>query len=56
MKNDDIKAEIQKTIDSIGALCELAGIMRESLISNGFTREEAIGIVCEFIDRGNSDE
>ena len=58
--NEDPKAMVQKMIDSIGALSEMAGILRDSLMQNGFTREESVGIVCEFvistIHGGNDDE
>ena len=60
MNNEDSKAMVQKMIDSIGALSEMAGILRDSLMQNGFTREESVGIVCEFvistIHGGNDDE
>lgn len=59
--NEDPKAMVQKMIDSIGALSEMAGILRDSLMQNGFTREESVGIACEFvistiIHGGNNDE
>ncbi len=60
MNNEDSKAMFQKMFYSIGALSEMAGILRDSLMQNGFTREESVGIACEFvistIHGGNGDE
>lgn len=36
-------------IASIGAMCEMAGVMRENLIKNGFSREEALNLVNNFL-------
>lgn len=43
--NDPVK----NLIAGIGAICETAGFMRESLIKNGFSREEALTIVNNFM-------
>ena len=41
--------EIEKVINSLGAICEIAGFMREQLMNNGFTREEACSMTLEYI-------
>lgn len=42
---------IKELINGIGAICEIAGLMRDNLIRNGFTRKEA----CDIIGRCMSD-
>lgn len=37
--------KMTELLNSIGALAEMSGIMREQLIKNGFTRQEALIIV-----------
>lgn len=54
--SDDLKDLLQ----SIGALSELLGIMRDELIKGGFTREESvylIGVILESVvtNRNNGD-
>ena len=44
MKIDDV-------VNAFGVLAEMAAIMRERLIENGFTREEAVLICSNFIVR-----
>ena len=39
-----IEEQISQLITGIGATAEFLGIMRSSLIKNGFTREEAVGL------------
>lgn len=43
--NDPVK----NLIAGIGGICEMAGFMRESLIKNGFSKEEALNIVTSFM-------
>lgn len=45
MENEKIK-ELKI---AIGALSEMSGMLRDNLISNGFSREEACAIVSEVI-------
>ena len=45
-KNDPI----QDLIMGMGALGEMAALMRDSLIKNGFTRKEACTIVSNYIN------
>lgn len=45
MDNDTLK----NLINGIGAMCEMAGLLRDNLIKNGFTRDEAVAIVNSFI-------
>jgi hypothetical protein len=52
--SDDLKDLLQ----SIGALSELLGIMRDEFIKNGFTREESvylIGVILESVVNSRSD-
>lgn len=41
--------EFNKFINAIGAMGEMCGLLRESLIKNGFTREEANHLVSIFL-------
>lgn len=36
--------QLGKLIESIGSIAEMAAIIRDALIKNGFTRSEAVGI------------
>ena len=52
---------IKELINGIGAICEIAGLMRDNLIRNGFTRKEACDIVGRymsdiFINAGNNEK
>lgn len=40
---------VNDLVTGIGAICEMAGLLRENLIKNGFTRAEACEIVQSFI-------
>lgn len=37
--------ELKNFINGIGALSEMAALLRDSLMQNGFSREEACGLV-----------
>lgn len=39
-----IEEKINQLITGIGAMAEFIGIMRNSLMANGFTREEAVAM------------
>lgn len=41
---------LKDLIVGIGALAEVAGLMRDNLLKNGFTREEACFIVSNYIN------
>lgn len=43
--NNSLKDLIMAT----GALCEMAGLLRDNLIRNGFTREEAVNIAGSYV-------
>ena len=45
MDNDELK----EFITGIGLICEMSAILRDNLIRNGFTREEACRIVSGYI-------
>lgn len=40
---------MEELINSVGALCEMAKLLRDNLISNGFSYDESFGIVKEFL-------
>ena len=40
---------VKDIVTAIGAVCEMAGIMRRHLLRNGFNRKEATQIVGAFI-------
>ena len=48
---DEKTNPIKELINGIGAICEIAGLMRDNLIRNGFTRKEA----CDIVGRCVSD-
>lgn len=41
--------EVKKMILSIGVIAEALSIMRDNLVKNGFTREEAIRLCGDFL-------
>lgn len=46
MDND----KLNELITGVGVICEMAAILRDNLIRNGFTREEAVMISSKFIE------
>ena len=49
MSKDDINAKINGLVIAIGAAGELLGATRDSLLRNGFTREEAVDICAKML-------
>lgn len=45
----EAELQIKKMIEGIGAIAELAGVFLKELLRNGFTREEAVTIISDFI-------
>ncbi len=43
------KLDVKGLLNSIGALAEVAGFMRDQLMERGFTREEAVTIVDHYL-------
>lgn len=41
--------QLKKLIEGIGSMAEMAAIIRDALIKNGFTRSEAVGIASNCI-------
>lgn len=41
--------QLGKLIEGIGSMAEIAAIIRDALIKNGFTRSEAVGIASNCI-------
>ena len=41
----ETREEIQKLLDSIGAVVEMVSFLRDQLIDHGFTRKEAV-LIC----------
>ena len=54
--------ELSSFINSIGAIAEMSGVMLKELLRNGFTREEAVTIISDFLtamisrEQSNSEE
>ena len=42
-------SQLKKLIEGIGSMAEMAAIIRDALIKNGFTRSEAVEIASNFI-------
>ena len=40
---------LKDLIMAAGALCEMAGLLRDNLIRNGFTRDEAVNIAGSYV-------
>ena len=40
---------LQNAINAVGAACELTGMIFKNLQQNGFTREEAFEMSCEYL-------
>lgn len=41
--------QLENFIETIGSMAEMAAIIREAFIKNGFTRSEAVDIASSFI-------
>ena len=41
--------QLGKLIEGIGSMAEMAAIIRDALIKNGFTRSEAVGVASNCI-------
>lgn len=41
--------QVENFIEAVGSMTEMAAIIREALIKNGFTRSEAVDIASNFI-------
>lgn len=41
--------DLKKLVESVGAICEMAGMLRDELIRCKFTREEAVNIVANYM-------
>ena len=41
--------QLKKLIEGVGSMAEMAAIIRDALIKNGFTRSEAVEIASNFI-------
>lgn len=49
--SEEAKQQIEELINAVGAMCEMAGLMREELLRKGFTRKEVFLVCKEFIMR-----
>ena len=49
MSQKEINQQIEQMLVSVGAMGELLGIVRESLIKNGFTRMEAVAMCSQMM-------
>lgn len=41
---------LNSLIAGVGAICEMAALIRDNLMRNGFTREEAVMISSRFLE------
>lgn len=46
---DDKALDVNQLITAIGAVLELAALMRDHLMANGFTRKEAVNIAGQYV-------
>ena len=46
---EEARKKIEEITTAIGAACEVVGFLREQLMNNGFTRDEAVGMCCEVL-------
>lgn len=54
-----MNSELKLLIQSVGALSELLGIMRDEFVKNGFTRDEAVylvGVILETVINSKGSE
>ncbi len=49
--NDDTKQQIEKLIMAVGSMAELMRLTRDSLMANGFTREEAVLMCTKLMEK-----
>ena len=40
--------DVSELITGMGALAEILGVYRDALLKNGFSREEALGLVADY--------
>ncbi len=45
--SEEARKLLEDTMTGIGAACEIVGFLRDNLIRNGFTREEAVMMSTE---------
>lgn len=46
---DDKTLNVNQIVTAVGAAAEIAGLMREHLMANGFTRKEAVNIAGQYV-------
>lgn len=46
---NDKTPNVNEIVTAVGAAAEIAGLMREHLMTNGFTRKEAVTIAGQYI-------
>lgn len=46
---DDKALNVNQLITAIGAVSEMAALMRDHLMANGFTRKEAVSITGQYV-------
>jgi hypothetical protein len=46
---DNKALDVNQLITAIGAVSELAALMRDHLMANGFTRKEAVNIAGQYV-------
>lgn len=48
-QNQKMSEEVHEIFQAVGLACEMAGMIREQMEANGFTREEACGAAAAYI-------
>lgn len=48
-RNQKMSEEVHEIFRAVGLACEMAGMIREQMEANGFTREEAAGAAAAYI-------
>lgn len=46
---NDNSLDVNQLVTAVGAATEIAGLMRDYLMANGFTRKEAVTIAGQYI-------
>lgn len=47
--NEEARQKLEAITTALGAMCEMVGFLREQLMNNGFTRDEAVNMCCEVL-------
>ena len=48
-QNQKMSEEVHGVLQAVGLACEMAGMIREHMEANGFTRDEAAGVAAAYV-------